>query len=294
MSNLPAITGGFSLAPTNLNEAMSLAKMIAESDLAPKDYKGKPANVLIAVQMGLEVGLQPMQAIQNIAVINGRPSMWGDAIVALVRSHPHFEYLNEEWDESTKTAICAIKRKGESEQVRTFGYEDAKHANLLNKDGPWKSYPKRMCQMRARAFACRDVFADALKGIHVAEEVQDIAAHESQQVDVIQGESKLSRTSSVSKKLADKTKKKSDITLQQVIDAFDKAQNPQDLTGAVELAAKLTHPEDKKAAGEAYKFRLQELKQAAKQLESRPAETIDQETGEILPETGYDPTDAPF
>jgi hypothetical protein len=62
--------------PTNLSEAMALAKMIAQSDLAPKDYKGKPGNVLIAMQFGAELGVAPMQSVQNIAVINGRPSLW--------------------------------------------------------------------------------------------------------------------------------------------------------------------------------------------------------------------------
>src|ERR1700675_2806847 len=64
--------------PVNLTEAVALAKLIASSELAPKDYKGKPGNCLIAMQLGAELGVAPMQAIQNIAVINGRPSVWGD------------------------------------------------------------------------------------------------------------------------------------------------------------------------------------------------------------------------
>src|SRR6266478_3926901 len=74
--------------PTNLTEAIALSKLIAGSDLAPKDFKGKPANVLIAMQMGAEVGLAPMQSLQNIAVINGRPSLWGDAALGVVQVHP--------------------------------------------------------------------------------------------------------------------------------------------------------------------------------------------------------------
>jgi len=56
-----------------MKDAMEYAKLISESDLAPKDFKGKPGNVLIAIQYGVEIGLKPMQAIQNISVINGRP-----------------------------------------------------------------------------------------------------------------------------------------------------------------------------------------------------------------------------
>lgn len=72
------------------------------------------------------------------------------------------------------TAVCRVKRRGESEEVRTFSMDDAKVAGLLGKSGPWTQYPKRMRQMRARAFALRDVFPDVLRGMPIAEEVMDI------------------------------------------------------------------------------------------------------------------------
>jgi hypothetical protein len=163
----------FSLAPRNLDEAFRLADMLADSDLVPKDFKGKPGNVMIAMQWGMEVGLKPLQALQNIAVINGRPSMWGDAVLALVRASPLCEYVLEEEDGSG-TAVCRAKRRGEPEQIRTFSNVDAKTAGLLNKAGPWTTSPKRMKQMRARSFALRDVFADVLKGMDVTEVVLDL------------------------------------------------------------------------------------------------------------------------
>ena len=57
--------------------------------------------------------------------------------------------------------------------TRTFSQEDAKRANLWGKAGPWTAYPKRMLQMRARSFALRDSFPDALKGVGISEEVRD-------------------------------------------------------------------------------------------------------------------------
>jgi hypothetical protein len=72
------------------------------------------------------------------------------------------------------TAVCRIKRKGQPEEARTFSQADAKAAGLAGKSGPWAQYPARMRQMRARAFALRDVFADVLKGLAVAEEAQDM------------------------------------------------------------------------------------------------------------------------
>ena len=159
------------LAPTNMKEAMEFAGLLAKSDIVPKDYQGKPGNVLVAIQWGMEIGLQPMQAMQNIAVINGRPSIWGDAMIALVRACPAFEYITETQDD--KQATCIIKRKGEPEAVRTFSLEDAKRAGLTGKSGPWTQYPKRMMQMRARSWALRDVFPDVLKGMICAEEALD-------------------------------------------------------------------------------------------------------------------------
>ena len=161
----------FDLSPQTFEQALTFSNYLADSDMVPKDFKGKPGNCLVAIQWGMEIGLKPLQAMQNIAVINGRPSLWGDAVIALVRSSPLCESIIEEDD--GRTATCRVKRRGEPEQFRTFSMEDAKAAGLLGKQGPWTQYPKRMRQMRARAFAVRDVFPDVLKGLPVAEEVMD-------------------------------------------------------------------------------------------------------------------------
>ena len=163
---------GFDLSPQTFEQAMKFSQMLAESDLVPKDFRGKPGNCLIAMQWGSELGLKPLQALSNIAVVNGRAALWGDAVIALVRSSPLCEYVQESDD--GHTATCRAKRRGEPEQVVTFSMDDAKQAGLTGKQGPWSQYPKRMRQMRARAFALRDVFPDVLRGMPVAEEVQDM------------------------------------------------------------------------------------------------------------------------
>lgn len=165
-------TKSFSLAPQSFEQAIRFSEMIADSDMVPKDFKGKPGNCLIAIQWGHEVGLQPLQSLQNIAVINGRPAMWGDALLALVRASPLCEYVTESDD--GHTATIRGKRKGQPEEVRTFSMEDAKLAGLAGKQGPWSQYPKRMRQMRARAFLLRDLFTDVLRGMAMAEELMDM------------------------------------------------------------------------------------------------------------------------
>lgn len=162
----------FDLSPQTFEQALTFSQYLADSDMVPKDFKGKPGNCLVAIQWGMEIGLKPLQAMQNIAVINGRPSLWGDSVIALARNSPVCEYIVEEDD--GRIATCKVKRRGEPEQIRTFSMEDAKIAGLLGKQGPWTQYPKRMRQMRARAFAIRDVFPDVLKGLPVAEEVMDM------------------------------------------------------------------------------------------------------------------------
>lgn len=171
MNDLTSQKQSFSLAPQDFEQALRFAEIMSKSSIIPKDFAGNPGNILVAVQWGLELGLQPMQAMQNIAVINGRPSLWGDAVIALVRSSPVCEYVIEESQDGA--AICRVKRRGEDEQSRVFTTEDAKKAGLIGKQGPWSQYPKRMMQMRARSWALRDVFPDVLRGMPIAEEVMD-------------------------------------------------------------------------------------------------------------------------
>jgi hypothetical protein len=171
MNELTNTPQHFDLSPRSLEEAMKFAEVLADSSIVPKDFIGKPGNVLVAIQWGMELGLKPMQAMQNIAVINGRPSLWGDAVLALVLASPLCEYI-EEWEDNG-VAYCKVKRRGKPEDIQRFGNEEAKQAGLLGKQGPWTQYPQRMKKMRARSFAVRDNFADVLKGIAIAEEVGD-------------------------------------------------------------------------------------------------------------------------
>lgn len=161
--------------PTTFDEAVTFAKMIANSDVVPREYKGKHGNILVAMQMGAELGLAPMQALQSIAVINGKPSVYGDSALAIVQATPSYEWHKESisGEGDARTALCIVKRKGQDPTEVKFSVADAKKANLWGKEGPWKQYPDRMLQMRARGFALRDKFADALRGMAIAEEVSD-------------------------------------------------------------------------------------------------------------------------
>jgi hypothetical protein len=177
------------LALQTISEAMTFGKMLAGSSFVPKDFRGKPEDCVLAVQHGAELGLGPMQSVQSIAVINGRPSIWGDAAIALAKGSAVCEYISEriEGDGDSMTAICEAKRRTDpTATVSTFSVADAKKAGLWGKAGPWQQYPKRMLQLRARGFALRDAFPDILRGLVTAEEAQDYPKPEPENVRVYQ------------------------------------------------------------------------------------------------------------
>lgn len=162
------------IVPQTLDDVYRLAGMIMAAGMAPTTLKTKEA-VAVALMHGLEVGLPPMMALQSIAVINGKPTLWGDGAMALVRATGQLEEFDETIDGvgDKMIAYCKVKRRGQSPVTHSFSVDDAKKAGLWAKAGPWTTYPRRMIAMRPRSWCLRDVFADALKGLRIAEEVMD-------------------------------------------------------------------------------------------------------------------------
>lgn len=164
------------LRPRSMEELTSYAKVLSTSSLVPKAFQNRPGDIIVAIQMGGELGLSPIQSLQNIAVVNGKATVWGDSLLALCQQHPsyagHEEFIEGEGD--TMKAICLVHRKGVAKPIRAeFSVQDAKDAGLWGRPGPWTQYKKRMLQHRARGFALRDSFADALRGIITTEEARD-------------------------------------------------------------------------------------------------------------------------
>ena len=169
------------LRPQSFADLVQFANMASKSAMVPRDYQGKPENIMLAIQMGSELGLAPMQSLQNIACVNGRPAVWGDAVVGLCRQSAVckdiVEAVTGEGDK--QVATCTATRVGAEPVVRSFSVDDAKKAGLWGKTGPWQQYPRRMLQMRARGFAVRDAFPDVLRGLITAEEAADTPIRDS-------------------------------------------------------------------------------------------------------------------
>lgn len=179
MTDLVQTRGGFDLSPRNLTEAMEFAKLMSDSELVPKQFQKKPGDILIAVQMGAEVGMKAMASLQNIGVINGKPGIYGDAGKAILLSAGCIiEESDIEEIKKTGVARCRVTRNGRPPVERTFSIENARTAGLWGKQGPWTTYPERQMAWRAFWFAARDAAADLLKGLGGAEELSDIEPRE--------------------------------------------------------------------------------------------------------------------
>lgn len=176
---LPPQTGSIStvrgIIPQTVDDVYRLANIVVKSGTAPDSWK-TAAKVSVAIMHGAELGLGPMTSLKQIAVINGRPSIWGDGAMALVLASGLLEYRDEriEGEGDERKGVCEIQRKGLNRQTYEFSVADAKQAKLWLKKGPWTDYTNRMLKMRARGFALRDNFADYLSGVHLAEEAMDM------------------------------------------------------------------------------------------------------------------------
>lgn len=171
----PIMAGGpvAAIVPQDLDQAFRLSQALAVSGMAPRGMD-KPEQIMVAIMAGAELGLAPFQALQSFAVVNGRPTLWGDGLMAVVRGRGVRvkEWIEGEGDQ--RVAHCVATRPDSGEEIaRTFSVDQAKKAGLWGKQGPWQQYPERMLQMRARALSLRDGCADMLRGIQIREEVED-------------------------------------------------------------------------------------------------------------------------
>jgi hypothetical protein len=173
-----ASTAVTAILPQSIDEIWRIARMAVMGNMAPKSLvDGKEVDeaasaCAIAIMAGAELGLTPLMALRSYAVVNGRPSLWGDGIKAVVRQSGRCEYITSGGD-LTK-GWCESKRSDTGEvQRKEFTWEQAKKAGLNNKKGPWQEYPDAMMERRAVSRCLNDLYADVLGGIVSAEEAQD-------------------------------------------------------------------------------------------------------------------------
>jgi hypothetical protein len=176
---------------TTLDEQYRVATCCVKSGLLPKDYN-TPEKVLIGCQFAMELGLKPLTALRQIAVINGTPSIYGDLPLAIVRSSGQLDHWEEYLidgegkrmclDNNNLTgevfgAVCIVRRRGMERNYESFfTVVDQKTAGLNGMT--WTKYKKRMLMYRARSIALKDVFSDCLNGIAISEYDDQLHAKE--------------------------------------------------------------------------------------------------------------------
>lgn len=179
-NNAPALVN--EVFGEDFTKQMQVCEFLASSTIIPEAYRGKPANVYIACQYGHALGLNPMVALSSVAVVNGKPCVYGDTLKALCMKHGK---ITETWNEELWEATCLCQRKGYADVEVKFSLKDALSAGLVGKGAKgelvmgtrkssvWVQYPKRMIKMRARSYALRDAFPDILQGVITTEEAND-------------------------------------------------------------------------------------------------------------------------
>lgn len=175
-------------SPQNLNEALTISGQLAQSDLCPKSFGNRKENVLAAIMMGHELGFGVMQSLSNIAVVNGRASIWGEGVTALIqraiREEGEGYFTDKVTGEGDKLAVTVTsKRKGQPEYSVTYTWEDAKRAGLTTKD-TYQKYPKDMLYWKAAGRVAKRQWADVLKGIAIRENMDEMETVEVEKVKV--------------------------------------------------------------------------------------------------------------
>lgn len=207
--NLPALAGGghvMAIVPQTFEETFRVAKAVYLGGLAPAALIGKLEGdaaisaVTVAIMSGAELGLKPMVALRSFTVINGKPALYGDGLINVVRQSGKVAYLRTGCDmrDGQMVGWCEAKRNDTHEAKRVeFSQEDAIRAGLWqteaivtkwNKwdkkneqkpnDSPWWRFPQRMLAWRAAGYCLRELFGDVLGGIRDEFEAREISEYE--------------------------------------------------------------------------------------------------------------------
>lgn len=156
----------------SLDSKIRFAQCLADASLLPASYRGKPANVLLAIEMGEALGLPTIQAINGIHVVEGRPTASADLLAALIRRAGH--KLRIQVDDINLVAVATLIRVDDPEfpYVARWDMAKAKAAGLLFEDRPghikkdnWRNYPGQMLRARAISEVARSGATDALYGV---------------------------------------------------------------------------------------------------------------------------------
>lgn len=159
------------LIPSSHSEMQALADSFAKSALLPDALRGKAADVFVSIVAGAELGLPPMAAIRGVHVVQGRPILSADTMVAIVMGSGLAEYFMCV-EETATSCTYETKRRGAPQPQRiTWSDEDTKRAGLNTKE-VHRLYTRAMRKARAKSMLARDAYPDVLAGCYDPDEIE--------------------------------------------------------------------------------------------------------------------------
>lgn len=161
---VPTPTPGFSYITANLQERAAYIARIAPSTILPTAYRGNPSNAFVAAETGAALGLEPLQALASIAVINGRATLSSDLMAAVIRRAGHTLRVVENSPESVTATLIRADDKTFKFEV-TWDKDKAVKAGLWGQRGPWSQYPAQMLRARAITEVARQGASEVLMGM---------------------------------------------------------------------------------------------------------------------------------
>lgn len=165
----------------SLREAYALAKVYCKAEVIPDNYRGKPADCMIAIDMASRIGVSPLMVMQNLYVVKGKPSWSGQACMSFIQANPAFTdvvpvYTGEAGN-SDRGCYISAKRTSDGLEVKGVHVtlEMARKEGWI-KNSKWLNMPDLMLAYRASAFFARVYCPSVLMGVLVEGEVENITA----------------------------------------------------------------------------------------------------------------------
>lgn len=174
----------------SFQKIFDIGKMFATSQLVPQNYQGKPMDCTIAVDMANRMGVSPMMVMQNLYVVKGKPTWSGQACMSMIRANAEFKNVRLVYsgEPNTDGRGCRVEAEYKSDGTKAIGTTVTigmvKEMKLYDKPGSlWKTMPEQMLSYRAAAYFARSYIPNALMGMYVEGEPEDICGNERETVE---------------------------------------------------------------------------------------------------------------
>jgi len=169
------------MAPQVWQMMTQQAETLVKSGFLPKDVN-TPQKAIAIIMAGYELGIQPWQALSTINVIQGKPTISPQLMLALIQRSGQLEDITI--DGNDQQCIVTLKRKGQVAHAETFTMADAKKMNLAGKTN-WTQQPATMLKWRAVAACARIVFPDVILGLYTPDEMGDDDGPEAPEIRIV-------------------------------------------------------------------------------------------------------------